>query len=249
MACGPNLRVWKYNGCIVNGVRFLAKDRDNRTRSQNSGITCEGEHNDKVIDFYGLLNKVIKIEYGEGFNVYLFLCEWYDLGKRRTIIKETHFTSVNVSGRWYKNDPYILASQAKQVFYLDDLKLGHNWKIVQRFNHRHVFDVPEDETDEEFKVQVENIVHLDDEPFDIHVVDDHDIGPLSRNDIIPDTIGSDAIANSGISRSPDEDGMIELDGDTDDDVDQEEDSEDDTLLEYCSDEERDSNNDEDSDDD
>lgn len=79
-----------------------------------------------MIDFYGLLNGIVKIEYGSGFNAYLFLCEWFDLGKRMAIIKETHFTSVNVTGRWYQTDPYILATQAKQVFYIDDLKLGHN---------------------------------------------------------------------------------------------------------------------------
>ena len=43
----------------------------------------------------------------------------------------------------YKNDPFILATQAQQVFYLDDYKNGHNWKVVQKVNHRHMWDVPE----------------------------------------------------------------------------------------------------------
>nr|GLL25436.1 uncharacterized protein LOC109154451 [Ipomoea trifida] len=49
-------------------------------------------------------------------------------------------TSIKVSSFWYKNDPYVLASQAKQVFYLNDPKLGLNWRVVQQFQHRHIYD-------------------------------------------------------------------------------------------------------------
>ena len=38
---------------------------------------------------------------------------------------------------------FILSSQAKQVFYLQDIKLGEPWKIVQSIQHRRVFDVSE----------------------------------------------------------------------------------------------------------
>ncbi|CAL8993019.1 unnamed protein product [Prunus brigantina] len=32
---------------------------------------------------------------------------------------------------WYDDDPYILANMAKQIVYLDDLKAGSGWKVVQ----------------------------------------------------------------------------------------------------------------------
>ena len=38
---------------------------------------------------------------------------------------------------------FILPSQVRQVFYLQDTKLGERWKIVQSIQHRGVFDVPE----------------------------------------------------------------------------------------------------------
>ena len=41
---------------------------------------------------------------------------------------------------------FILVTQAQQVFYLDDYKNGHNWKVVQKVNHRHIRDVPEKDT-------------------------------------------------------------------------------------------------------
>lgn len=58
-------------------------------------------------------------------------------GKKR-IMKEQNLTSIYVNAEWYKDDPFILASQVQQVFYIDDLKHGPNWKIVQQFGHRHL---------------------------------------------------------------------------------------------------------------
>ena len=43
----------------------------------------------------------------------------------------------------FTEEPYILAIQAKQVFYIKDLVLGGNWEIVQECNHRGIWDVPE----------------------------------------------------------------------------------------------------------
>lgn len=53
-------------------------------------------------------------------------------------------TSVNIDARWYKDDPFVLGCQCKiNFFYVNDIKLGKNWKIVWEFQHRHIFDVPE----------------------------------------------------------------------------------------------------------
>ena len=64
-------------------------------------------------------------------------------GRRRTIRTNAYYTSIDVTSHWYQNDPFILPSQAKQVFYLQDTKLGEPWKIVQCIQHRGVFDVSE----------------------------------------------------------------------------------------------------------
>lgn len=34
------------------------------------------------------------------------------------------------------------------MFYIDDPKLGENWRIVLRFQGRHLYDVPEKENSE-----------------------------------------------------------------------------------------------------
>jgi hypothetical protein len=44
---------------------------------------------------------------------------------------------------WYKTDPFILATQSKKIFYLQDTALGKDWRVVQKFQHRNIFDVSE----------------------------------------------------------------------------------------------------------
>ena len=76
----------------------------------------------------------------------LFQCEWYNTGntgRTRTIRHDSYCTSIDVMSRWYQSDPFILPSQAKKVFYLNDTKWGEPWKVVQQVQHRGVFDVPE----------------------------------------------------------------------------------------------------------
>jgi hypothetical protein len=44
---------------------------------------------------------------------------------------------------WYKTDPYILSSQSKKIFFLQDTAFGKDWPVVQKFEHRDMYDVAE----------------------------------------------------------------------------------------------------------
>ena len=72
LACGPDFRVKIFSGCIVNGVRFHTKDREHRRRTQNSGLVVEGDHEDEMHDFYGVLTNVIELSYLFDHRVVLF---------------------------------------------------------------------------------------------------------------------------------------------------------------------------------
>ena len=82
LACGPENQVHTYIGCIVNGVRFHTKDRDDRRITQNSGIFVSGEHDGEEVDFYGILSNVVVLNYILGYKVILFKCSWYDTNKK-----------------------------------------------------------------------------------------------------------------------------------------------------------------------
>lgn len=75
LACEPHISSKEYTGCIVNGVRFRTKDRDSRRRSQNSGVIVEGNHKDDFIDFYGIVSKIIELDYINERKSILFKCK------------------------------------------------------------------------------------------------------------------------------------------------------------------------------
>ncbi|XP_035543533.1 uncharacterized protein LOC108995430 [Juglans regia] len=142
LACGPDPRVASYAGCIMNGVRFHTKERERRRRTQNSGVVVHGEHRGSPVDFYGVLNDIIELQYMGWRKVYLFSCAWYDVGDpRRGIRVRDHLTLVNTARQWYKDEPFALACQALQVFYLTDLTLGGSWQVVHKITNRNVYNI------------------------------------------------------------------------------------------------------------
>ena len=149
LACGPDLRVRSYSTCIVNGVRFCTVERDKNKKIQNSGVACSSPYGSKMMDFYGTLKEIIELEYhakddGGKRTVVLFRCDWYKLDGKNTAIRDDGFCkSIHIGSLWYKKDCFILANQATQVFYLPDIRNGTNWRIVQTFKHRHLYNVSE----------------------------------------------------------------------------------------------------------
>ena len=55
----------------------------------------------------------------------------------------TGATSSYTAKEWFTEKPFILATQAKQVFYIQDLVKGREWEIVQECNQRGIWDIPE----------------------------------------------------------------------------------------------------------
>jgi hypothetical protein len=49
-----------------------------------------------------------------------------------------------VQSFWYKSDPFILADQAKKIFYLQDTTPQcKDFQVVQKFEHRNIYDEAE----------------------------------------------------------------------------------------------------------
>ncbi|XP_058202291.1 uncharacterized protein LOC131316843 [Rhododendron vialii] len=158
---GPDRRITRYKGIVVNGVRFQTKERDGCRRTQNSGIFVKGEET----EFYGILVDIIELQYCHGNRVFLFKCDWWDTSNKKTRIKKDgHLTSVNISCKWYKDDPFVLTTQAEQVFYINDIKNGGTWQVVQKTCPRNLFDVSEKEEKEDGDDDVEVLI-FNDEPY------------------------------------------------------------------------------------
>lgn len=194
LANGPNPVISLYSGCISNGVRFHTKDLENRRRSQNSGVVVEGDHGGQTHDFYGFLCTVLEMKYMFNHQVVLFQCEWFDTGSSKTICTDAHCTVIDTGSRWYKDDPFVLPNQVKQVFFVNDTKLGGNWKVVQRIERRGIWDIPEIISEEPLNDEMGDVFQQD-ETTDIPpiVIEDQIGDELCRTDIEAEIIQNEFI--------------------------------------------------------
>lgn len=179
LALGPHMDARRYKGYIINGCRFRIKDVDLRRKSQNSGVMLNAsvpcfasrKDNNPVVgdvNFYGQLTDIIEIRYSNSMKFVLFRCDWID--NRTGMLKdEFKFTLVNFKHKLYKDnrvtdEPFILATQAKQVWYIQD-PLETDWHVVMKMTVRDNFDVYSTETSPN-STSVPQIVPFDTQEFD-----------------------------------------------------------------------------------
>ena len=85
--------------------------------------------------FYGVLTNIIELNYSGNIRHMLFKCTWVDDQNRRGYKNnEFGFPMVNFThsihgGEEIVDEPYVLASQTTQVFYVED-KRHKDWYVV-----------------------------------------------------------------------------------------------------------------------
>nr|KAJ0194332.1 hypothetical protein LSAT_V11C800438730 [Lactuca sativa] len=217
---GPDDRVTTHGGYIVNGVKFLVKSRDDHRKTQNCGVTALGIHDGIEEDYYGYVDEVLEFSFIKGYQVILFKCIWFDTDRRKKhVIFEPHFISIDTSRKAYKEDPFVLANQAKQVFYINDPTRASSWKIIESSTHRHLWDIPENKDTQDLFEHVGTPSHttpfeafdcenfefhredgeeelvevVDDESFEVDLDDfiDYDTIPSEVNAELPDESNDD----------------------------------------------------------
>lgn len=57
------------------------------------------------------------------------------------IREDAHFKSINIRSFWFKSDPFIFATQARKIFYLQDNRHGKDWRVVQKFEYRGMYNI------------------------------------------------------------------------------------------------------------
>jgi hypothetical protein len=212
---GPNTVAKRFSGYVINGYRFHTIKRDARRKTQNSGVTLVSltesfasskDENPKtgLITFYGAINDIIEFDYYGELKFVLFKCDWFEAKEEKYKL-----TSVNFNKKCYRNDPFVLASQVHQCFYVRDPS-NENKHYVMKTVPRDLFNMGDQST-----VNAEEGYHND--PFD-------DIQNLnaSNNDYQPNWAREDIPAT-----------IVEKPSHVMDEVEDEDDSDlDDTLLDF-----------------
>nr|XP_016511071.1 PREDICTED: uncharacterized protein LOC107828309 [Nicotiana tabacum] len=131
LARGPFDGVQRFKRYEINGFRFHTKQLEGNRVKQNSGVLVQGIMNGQNIDYYDVLTEIVELQYPEGNRIVLSKCDWMDvdhIGKGVKIDKHS-VVSINTNRKLVTNEPFVLASQVEQVFYVKN-NLHPNWSIV-----------------------------------------------------------------------------------------------------------------------
>ncbi|KAL6129740.1 hypothetical protein ACLB2K_073089 [Fragaria x ananassa] len=140
LAGGPNKEVPTFHGYHVNEVDFNTMEWDSKRSVQNSGVFLVADAmqvasaKDKRptimdMDFYGRIQQIWEVDYYK-FRVPIFLCDWVE-SSRGVKVNELGFTLVKLDKIGHLNDPFVLATHLKQIFYIED-PLDAEWSVVVR---------------------------------------------------------------------------------------------------------------------
>ncbi|KAK2443585.1 hypothetical protein QL285_014674 [Trifolium repens] len=182
--------LFSYTGYAINGYTFYTKEHDDESTMQNSGVTlvAKSMHISSAKDinpayanlsYFGVIERIWEFDYSL-FRVAVFGCKWVE-NKKGVLIDESGFLRVDLTRRGYEDEPFILASQAKQVFYVTN-PANIRWSIVLLTNK-----ISDDNNEDQDDTAIE------DDPFlgtleslktgpttedDLYIRDDHDEGIL-----------------------------------------------------------------------
>ena len=123
---GPNYIAKRFKGYVINGFGFLIYDRGLGKRTQNYGVAVTAstssfasnrDQNPIIGDvtYYGVVKEIIELDYYGFQSFVLFQCDWF-----QSTLDEFRLPMVNRMKLIYRNDPFVLASQVRQVFYVQD---------------------------------------------------------------------------------------------------------------------------------
>ena len=157
LAIGPldhAKRFTAYNGYVF---KFCTVSRYQVLQTQNSGVfdtfrtrsyASSSDSNMQFggVPYYGKLVDVVELNYQGHFTVTLFKCLWANTTTSRGLTTDDlGITSVNFSrrihtGQSQDDEPYILASEAHQVYYVQDERY-RDWNMVVHLKPRDLYDM------------------------------------------------------------------------------------------------------------
>jgi hypothetical protein len=158
LANEPFMVATMYSSYTINGLKFHTSSYDEGRPVQNSGValvaqtSCfeNGNNAAPVVrnkTYYGIIKEIIELNYRSKGNIVLFKCDWVDNRIPDKWVKTDKFgiTLVNFkhlfnTGERLVDEPYILASQAIQVYYVKD-PIEIDWCAVVQSKPRDLYDM------------------------------------------------------------------------------------------------------------
>ena len=118
LAKGPTFTVVTWQGYDINGYTFYTQAQDIKSTNQNSGVRIDAFSTDGLrSSYYGFIEEIWELDYVL-FKIPLFRCRWVHLPQVK--VDRYGVTTVDLERVGYKDEPFVLANQVVQVFYVTD---------------------------------------------------------------------------------------------------------------------------------
>ncbi|VVA40830.1 PREDICTED: transposon CACTA En/Spm, partial [Prunus dulcis] len=129
LAAGPSMAVSSYRSYLIKGIKFNTKAQDDVRVVQNSGVyllantmqVASAKDKNPIVSnmgFYGFIQDIWDLDY-QKFTITVFRCDWID-STSGLVVDQLGFTLIDLSKIGHTNDQFVMASQVKQVFFVDD---------------------------------------------------------------------------------------------------------------------------------
>jgi hypothetical protein len=124
LAASPSSTVLNFQGYEINGNTFYTIAQDKKSTNQNSGVRFDAtDENGQKDTYYGYIEEIWELDYGPTFKVPLFRCSWVNMNGEGIKVDQLYgMTTVDLKNLGcYKNEPFVLANDVAQVFYVKDM--------------------------------------------------------------------------------------------------------------------------------
>ncbi len=103
------------------GYTFYTRAQDKKSTNQNSGVRIDAiGHDGPTSTYYGVIDNIWELEYAP-LKVVLFWCQWVRLTGGGITIDDSGMTTVDLNKVGYSDEPFVLANDVTQVFYVKDM--------------------------------------------------------------------------------------------------------------------------------
>jgi len=193
LANEPNYNVLCWSRYDINKISFCTKSQDDKSTMQNSGVMVMASamhfssSKDKnpvlaSITYLGVIEEIWELDYSK-FKVPVFKCKWVN-SNNGVQTDEFGYTLVDLDKVGHRDEPFIMAAHATQVFYVKDPS-NNRWSVVLQRRNMHPSDENDDSTldidDTSFSTQRPSFTN-DNEVDDVYATRyDHHEGILEDN--------------------------------------------------------------------
>jgi hypothetical protein len=126
----------------------------------------------QTIAYYGVLSEIIVLDY-HNFQIPLFKCDWVSTDHGVKVVDGFTLVNLHQFQNEFESDPFILASQASQVFYSRESQ-SSSWYTVLRAPPRGFHELDMYDEDNETSCKPLDVSMLD------NAIDDHDVSYIRQ---------------------------------------------------------------------